>query len=202
MPKYKVKRLSYDDLRREAGDFLEKYNPDGSLPVPIEEITEFNLKLDVVPVSGLQKHFDTDAFLSNDLKTITVDQYIFDAVETRYRFSLAHEISHLLLHADFFNHLKPFSTVNAWKDAVRGIPKEDYHWIEWQAYALAGLILVPSQPLKEHFDDVSDQLYLVEMRRSEASDEAKEAIEVELADRFCVSTAVIHKRIEKDRLWG
>lgn len=64
--------LSYADLRRRARDFLRTHHPAGTIPVPIEEIVEFNYRIDIVPLPGLQEAFEVDGFISSDLKAITV----------------------------------------------------------------------------------------------------------------------------------
>lgn len=42
-----------------------------------------------------------------------------------------------------------FSSIESWKKAVKGIEEDDYAWLEYQADALAGLILVPGAELKK-----------------------------------------------------
>jgi hypothetical protein len=48
---------SYEDLRKKADDFLLKYNPSGDIPVPIEEIVEFDFRINIgfikYPVFGM-----------------------------------------------------------------------------------------------------------------------------------------------------
>lgn len=90
--------LSYDDLRRRAGDFLRTHHPAGEIPVPIEEIVEFHLGMDIIPVSGLHDAFEADGDIAGDLKSITVDVFVFRRRPTRYRFTLAHEVAHAVLH--------------------------------------------------------------------------------------------------------
>lgn len=68
------------------------------IPVPIEEIVEFEFSMDVIPIDGLKAELGIDAFLTNDLEWIYVDQYVLLHAPTRYRFSLAHEVAHFWLH--------------------------------------------------------------------------------------------------------
>lgn len=42
-------RLSYEDIRLEAEKFLNEYHPAGTTPVPIAEIIEFDLSIDIIP---------------------------------------------------------------------------------------------------------------------------------------------------------
>ena len=94
--------LSYRDLRRRAGDFLRTCHPAGTIPVPIEEIVEFRFRIDIIPVPGLQDAFEVDGFISSDLKSITVDTSMQKRRPGRYRFTLAHELAHAVLHRRIF----------------------------------------------------------------------------------------------------
>jgi len=96
---------SYEDLRKKADEFLLKYNPSGDIPVPIEEIVEFDFKINIVPVLGLQREFEVEGFTSGDLKNIYVDEYTYTDRITRYRFTLAHEIGHIVLHRHLYRAL-------------------------------------------------------------------------------------------------
>lgn len=81
--------LPYESLRGIADRFLKEHHPSGEIPIPVEEVVEFKLELDIVPVPGLQDEFDIEAFITSDLKEIRVDQFIQRERPARYRFSLA-----------------------------------------------------------------------------------------------------------------
>ena len=106
--------LSYRDLRRRAGDFLRTRHPAGTIPVPIEEIVEFRYRMDIIPVPGLQDAFEVDGFISSDLKAITVDASMQKHRPGRYRFTLAHELAHAVLHRRIFL-ANRFGRVEDWK---------------------------------------------------------------------------------------
>src|SRR3990170_5433471 len=89
---------SYEDLRKKADEFLLKYHPSANIPVPIEEIVEFDFRINIVPVLGLQREFEVEGFTSGDLKNIYVDEYVYTDRITRFRFTLAHEMGHIVLH--------------------------------------------------------------------------------------------------------
>lgn len=196
-----VPHHSYEQLRRRANDFLRTYHAKGTIPVPIEEIIEFTFRFDIVPVPGLHKSFEVDGFISSDLRTITVDEFVYESRPGRYRFTLAHELGHAILHKRVFQKAR-FSKASEWKRFVKEIDEETYGWLEWQAYAFAGLILVPSLPLKQSLD----QARRLAIRRGLSSskienDVARFVIAAWLAKRFDVSSQVIEKRLDKDQLW-
>ena len=91
----KAPYYSYEDLRRKADEFLAEYHPAKTIPVPIEEIVEFQFRMDIVPTPGFHQLLDTDGFVTSDLREIWVDQFVYDSRPGRYRFTLAHEIGHV-----------------------------------------------------------------------------------------------------------
>jgi hypothetical protein len=192
--------LPMDRLRKVAADFLSQYHSAGSIPVPIENIVEFDFHIDIVPTPGLHNYYDIDSYPSSDLKEFHVDDSIYRRQPRRYRFSLAHELSHLLIHQDIFSQLS-FSSISEWKSVVCSIPPDEYSWIEWQAYSLAGLILVPCDHLKQVFADVSERAVAAGVVIATASPEARKIIESHVATRFDVNLPVIQRRTKADGLW-
>ena len=51
---YKPRWLTYDELRVASEEILAQYHPEGTIPIPIEEIVEFGLSMDVIPMDGLK----------------------------------------------------------------------------------------------------------------------------------------------------
>jgi Zn-dependent peptidase ImmA (M78 family) len=187
--------LSYEQIRERADDFLKAYNPQIKIPVPIEEIAEFSLDINIIPVPGLQKLIDCDGFISSDFSSITVDQFVLEERETRYRFTVAHEIGHLWLHKGVFEKFA-FDSIDEWKEFQTNIDEETYGWLEWQAYAFGGLVLVPREPLASRRAFHAQRVSSVGL--SPMTDAAQLQINKALAREFCVSTAVIEKRVMKD----
>lgn len=189
-----VPYFSYDDLRRKAISFLSKWHPDGTIPVPIEEIIELKLKLDIIPTPGLKRHFDVDSFISRDMESILVDEYNYGNVPNRYRFSLAHEIAHAVLHQKIYHRLV-FSDITSWKAVQVAMPAKDYGWLEWQAYSFAGLVLVPTEVLKKRVGKVAAVAAEEGVSLTDAPEIAERMIAGYLTRDFEVSRGVIEKRI-------
>lgn len=198
---FKAPFLRYDDLRRHAETFLVQYHPTRSIPVPIEYIVESCFGIDIVPVPGLQDVIDTVAFLSNDMKEIRVDDWIYLKILNRYRFSLAHELGHLILHPEFYKELK-FTNSKEWKHIITNvIPEKEYDWLEFHANSFAGLILVPSDKLRGVFFDYVEKAQKHGIDFDDPETGVRETAEYHIALSFEVSADVIHKRIEYDSLW-
>jgi Zn-dependent peptidase ImmA (M78 family) len=193
--------LSYDDLRGPARDFLARYNPSGDVPVPIEEIIDLSFRMDIIPVPGLHAIHDIDGFITSDFEAIYVDQYVYESRPGRYRFTLAHELAHKFLHADVLKRFS-FRTIAEWKDHVRNLDETDRGWLEWQAYAWAGLVLVPPAPLQERFQRALARISKAGFRDAFVSDAARHIVAGDLARQFQVSTQVVEKRQEYDKLWN
>jgi Zn-dependent peptidase ImmA (M78 family) len=170
-------------------------------PVPIEQIVEFGFEMDIIPMPGFHRNYDVDAFISTDLTEIRVDQAVYEAKnKNRYRFSLAHELSHRILHESVFRNLR-FRTVAEWKESRTAIPEREYSRLEFQANTLAGLILVPPRELAERFATAKMHAESVGISLIDARPEAWDNIERWLAGEFQVSQGVIARRAPKDGLW-
>jgi hypothetical protein len=194
--KLNVPFYSYKDLRRKADEFLAKFNPTGAIPVPIEEIAEFSLELNIIPIPGLQDALEIAGFLASDFRSITVDQFVMEHREKRYRFTLAHELGHLWLHQGLFQGLK-FRTIEEWKSFQKDVDAEDYGWLEYQAYSFGGLVLVPREPLASHRATCEQA---VKNEGLDPNTEAAQWYVVEMLTRiFNVSRDVIEKRLAKDK---
>jgi hypothetical protein len=190
---------SYEDLRRQADGFLANHHPAGTIPVPIEEIVEFDLSLDIVPTPGLHQLLEVDGFITSDLREIWVDQFVYDNRPGRYRFTLAHEVGHSVLHADIFRS-RLFHSIAEWKAFVNSIPDKEHSWLEYQAYAFAGLVLVPASPLETAARECVDKVKSEGIDLNENWDFAWSRIAAFLAKQFEVSSQVVEKRLQKDGL--
>jgi hypothetical protein len=94
MNEIKPKHLTWEKIRDFVEDLRTTYvNPRDLIPVPIEEIIEFQLNITVRPEWGLRERTDVEALLLADLKTIIVDNTLYynKHYVKRIRFTLAHE---------------------------------------------------------------------------------------------------------------
>jgi hypothetical protein len=190
---------SYDDIRGVADAFLHEHHADASIPVPIEAIVEFRLDINIVPIPGLQADFDTEGFLSAGMTEISVDLYVFEHRPTRYRFTLAHEVGHVILHGDILKAAAP-QTVTDWKHFVRELPERERETLEWQAYAFGGLVLAPRAPLEEAHRAavrIADEAGFDIIEHPEV---AARYVATWIARRFDVSAQVIERRLREDRI--
>jgi hypothetical protein len=149
--KFKAPYNPKERIWQEA-DRLRAVHPAGrSLPVKVLDLAEFDLGLDLVPADGLREQLDIEALLMGDLRSILVDRHAFMSprLEYRLRFSVAHEIGHLILHRDIYDGLK-HATAAEWFNYISAIPDVEYGWVEWQAYEFAGRLTSLKAFEKEH----------------------------------------------------
>ena len=199
---FKAPYFSDSDIRRRADEFLKDHNRQRRIPVPIETIVEVSYRIDIVPMPGLQKAFDVVAFISKDLSEIRVDDFVFANRPNRYRFSLAHELGHRVLHADVWEQLT-FDDIATWKNFVTdAIPEREYSFLEYHANTFAGLVLVPPNELIEMFRTCIEMAKSAQLDVADESTGVREYVEAHLGRKFEVSEDVIHRRIEKDGLWN
>lgn len=198
--------LKYSEIAQSAHKFLVEMELEEQIPVPVEEIVDLKLGINIVPLAGIQKVYEVEGFTSSDLSCIYVDDYVYSNRPTRYRFTLAHELGHIVLHGDLFKQFK-FDEVEDWIAFVQKIDDKDYSKLEFQGYSFGGLILVPPLHLKDQFEE---NLYKLDplikeaqnrgVTKEEYLDYATNNIAEILAPTFDVSPGVVARRIKYDSL--
>ena len=193
--------LPDDALRHAASEFLASHHDPCTIPVPIEEIVEFKLGIDIIPIPGMHRSYDIDSMLSKDMRQICVDDAVFENIPGRYRFSLAHEAGHRQLHSEIFAQLR-FSEIASWQDVIcNEVGEKDYWKLEFQAYTFAGLILVPPVLLVRRLQAAISMAESKGLMVNADSDVARDAIESYLSREFVVSREVIRRRMAYDKVW-
>lgn len=194
-----------EQINAEAESFLITYHSSKSIPIPIEEIIDLRLQIDIIQIPGLKDVFaevglDIDAFIASDFASISVDKFIQEKRNNRYRFSLAHEIGHMLLHGYLYKKFE-FKTMDEWTAAIGQMPFQDQEIVEWQADEFAGLVLVPRAILKNEFKKVlKDTEGLLKIYYKDRPELVTSILVRSLAVKFAVSEYVMKIRLERDGL--
>lgn len=184
-------RLSYEQIKGITEQFLEKYHPNYTIPIPIEEIVELKLKIKISTIPNLKSECDTDGFISSDFTEITLDDNMFNLYEERARFTIAHEVGHKILHAKIYENCK-IKTKEEYREFQNSLTDENQKWLEVQAHIFAACVLVPTKKLKEEMSAAMGGQnpqadYSISYLRN-------------LPQRFKVSWEVLARRIVKERL--
>jgi Zn-dependent peptidase ImmA (M78 family) len=188
-----IPHLSYKQIGLIADQFLSQHHQSFTLPIPIEEIVESKMRLKICEQINLKKDYDVEGFLTSDLTTIFIDLNIYINFENRARFTIAHEIGHLILHGKLFKELK-INSINDLYKLSANISDEDYRWLEYQAYSFASHVLVPKQ------------LLLQELKRKIGKIPQQESPEIiapiaqDLLNIFQVSGEVMLRRLQKEEI--
>ncbi|MBI4615518.1 MAG: ImmA/IrrE family metallo-endopeptidase [Planctomycetes bacterium] len=194
--------VSDEELSTRAERFLHEHNPAATVPVPIEEIVEFRLGLDIVPVPGLRGVRGIDGYLSSDRSSILVDDAMFRSFQNRYRFTLAHEVGHLVLHGDLY---RGFRSEAEWIEFHRDLASHVLHRAEYQANYFAGCVLVPGRSLPGVAQDAVRNLSRPVQARDPDFDLSSEAfwtyVAEEVARKFFVSTETARIELQRNGLW-
>jgi hypothetical protein len=122
-------RLSYNEIKDIAEDFLKKYHPDLSVPIPVEDITELKLGFSIVTIPSLKSSFDIDVFINSTFDQITLDDDLFNLYEERSKFTIAHELGHWVLHSSIYSQFK-IKTPDEYLNFQNKITEEDQKWLE------------------------------------------------------------------------
>lgn len=176
-----------------------------SLPVDVLTVVEVRLKLDVIPFPDLLNHFCVDAAIVPDFTGIYVDADSYKYLEgkplkhfNRLRFSLAHELGHILMHRD----LAPaggFQKIDDFWSWMRAY-QADRYTLEQQANEFAGRLLVPIDRLTADFDAFSERAKTA-FPDFGANDALRNAFCEQLGDTYGVSSKVVSMRLCREEIW-
>jgi Zn-dependent peptidase ImmA (M78 family) len=201
-----VKYLSYEQIEERTRQVLKTYGYESILPIPIERLIDNILQINVVPFPNLFKGFEINAFTSNDLKIIYVDEYLYTNLEPQYRFTLAHEFGHIKLHRYIYEQVK-IRGLEDWGRFMGEVDEKEYRKLEIQANNFAGLLLVPQVFLDHHFilqirslGKSFKRAEMQKLRRDDYLELTMDLIAQNLAPVFAVDPQVIKIRLEKSRL--
>ncbi len=204
--KFKVRFLSYDEIAQRTHEILKTHGFESTLPVPIEHILDNIYRVNIVPFPNLYSNFEINAFVSSDLKTIYVDEYLYTNLEKQYRFTLAHEFGHIILHRYVYENIK-INSLETWKDFIRKADPYEHRKLEIQADNFAGLILVPKLHLEKAFNEqLKKNIHNIKkaslkgMKRNDYLQYILEIIAFNLSLIFQVHEQVIQIRLYKSNL--
>lgn len=211
MAELKPNRLSKEQIWEEAESFREKYVlPPDTVPVPIDEIVEFDMNIQPQPIPNLKSEHDIDGFLVfiRDTPVIYIDQNIYEneRQENRRRFTYAHESGHFWLHIDRIKAVKDEFNLDSPRDWIEfraNIPEDDLGWFEWQAYEFAGRLLVPRNRLIQELNSCSDKVSAFRNVFPNGDDEQLiDYLAGAINQVFRVAEKTIVKRIRHEKIWN
>ena len=141
----KINFISNREIKNKADDFRLKFWGN-KVPVGVEKIIEIKLKIDIIPIPEMLNQCGMDAQITSDFSAIYVDQKSYENNTTRFRFSLAHELGHFVLHKKFYDGLE-ISDLEDVMDFINNINLKEYGHLETQANKFASYFLLPREHL-------------------------------------------------------
>lgn len=180
--------LSKGKIEEEVNNLLDECW-DGFFPVDVELLCD-KLNIGIIPVPNLFKDFRIDAYISADFKTIFVDEGEFKKDSSGYRFSVAHELGHFLLHRKYYP--TGIKDTKEWLKISERIVTNN---AEFQANYFAANVLVPSG----EFRTIMNRLYNGDFEKNAwaASSSERKIIFDNVRKKFKVSDDVIARRIRE-----
>jgi len=175
--------------------------------VPVDVLTaiEVRLRLDVVPFPDLLWKYSVDAAVIPDFSGIYVDKQSYNFLEgrpvwefNRLRFSMAHELGHIVLHRKLVGELK-FGTVDDFWSWMRKYD-ENKGTLEWEANEFAERLLVPIERLKADFDAFTNEIK-GQFPSWWTDINLREALTVKLGEKYGVHKDVIACRLDRENFW-
>ena len=165
----------------------------------LRDILEFELDLEILPVQSLKSDVDIDALLMADFRTMLVDQdeYMDERFENRLRFSVAHEIGHLVLHRDVWEGI-PIRSAEDWIAFIGGLPEDQWRWLENHANEFAGRFLVPPDALRVEYACVAERVPDEVRQWDPTGDQTRQYLADAICGVFGVSSQVIEHRLQKE----
>lgn len=145
------------DVERRATEFLDQHHPRRTFPVPVDVIAESAFGIHLTPCTGLDEVAEAHGFITSDLSEIIIDRGVWDCpVQHRFMSTIAHELGHLVMHADLYRSLS-FSTVEEYVAFRRDTDPADLNWLEKHANWFMGRVLAPSREIRQFYEERIEQ---------------------------------------------
>jgi len=191
--------LGLEDIRKEAESFRRLHCGEG-LPVDIDLAVE-KTGIRVVPLPRMREECKKDACVSpyGDTIWVTYDPHTNSFFDVRTRFSMAHEVAHLILHRPFFEWMRGRYDDNP-LDWVREIRQQSEQYyasqLEREADEFAGRLLVPVICLREQFKTVLAEVgsTVQDLRRHNDYD-VRNRLALKIHKKFAVSVQCLAMRL-------
>lgn len=193
--------MSPEEIRTEAERFISKYNPDRDYPISIEEIVEFDLRIQILPIQNLKSSHKAEAFIYSNFSTIVVDETQMGVNPNRYRFTLAHEVGHYWIHPDEYKKLE-IEGIEDWAQKRSQITNNQLYPIETCANMFAGMVLAPLPELIPPWEDSMDRLAEMNWDPSLLSETQWNTIYKKMGETLEVSAGVIKRRVAHELQQG
>ncbi len=193
--------ISYADIRTQADTLRQRLTTPKAIPVDPEIVIESVLGLHIRTIRGLREE-EIDAYLTSDFSSVVVDweDYMEGRFPNRFRFSLAHEAGHVILHSGYHNRAA-YDSSDGWVRYTQELAEDDWLRLEWQANEFAGRLLVPPEVLNSEFRSAVDPIVQEGRNLAQLTEQELDHVCGIISGRFAVSAAVIRIRLSREGIF-
>lgn len=160
MQKPKIQFYDIPTLEEIAKTFLGKYHNPFNLEVDIEFIIEEKLGWTIIGAGSLIENHCIEAFVTKG-KTIYIDSYLMNCKERKYRFTLAEEVAHFMLHHDIYAGCN--NNLEEHLEIYDRITTSEYWRMDRNAKYLASAIIMPAESFEKQaftlFKKIDKKIY-------------------------------------------
>ena len=205
-----LKYLSEDSVSQITEAFLDSRRLRDEIPLDIDLLVE-QCGFHIVPRPGISRELDVRAFTTSDWKEIWIDHSIYFDQEGVARFTLAHELGHLVLHKEIIEGINdeyPVGDLDSAYDrvlALNDLPA--FSRLEKQSDLFAGMLLVSRRHLLPAFNDALERVkpLILEAKEEGVSKNdymgsVVDKLATFIAPKFSVDHIVVNRRIFEDGL--
>ncbi len=195
--------LTWQQIASKAKEFADEHNLSGrDVPLDIEEIAEFDLGLEIRVADGILEECGTPAQIGpgNGQPIITVDADQWKQQTSFYRYSVAHEIGHYVLHRGWLEKVwQLIDSIDSWKQVIASLSDSDYGWIEGQAEEFASYLLAPEDIFEPFLEEQLSKLS--DIRESIQAEDVLPYLANPVGSYFGMSNSAAQARIRKSAQW-
>lgn len=173
-------------------------------PIDVIYIVDVVLKFDVIDISEMFTNLQMDAAIVPAERAIYMDREALERwdradhwIERRLRFTVAHELGHFILHANYMADVV-FPDITIFKRWM--LEHRQDRRAEDQADEFAGRFLVPIEILRTSYDQYVQNVAQADPNWRDIEG-MREHIAKNLAPRFGVNHQVIETRFDHEGIW-
>ncbi|MAZ47730.1 MAG: hypothetical protein CME65_04160 [Halobacteriovoraceae bacterium] len=172
-------------------------------PFDIEGYIWKNFKYRIQPTPNAEVSCNVDTALIVCKKLIRIDERVYDKQYPRARFSMAHEVGHLILHHNYLDFiqkkLKEASMTDEFNRIILSLPDKDSRRAEYQAQYIGGAILAPKYKLKEVIKEFIQKNFS-DQKGELLDEEQRDQLYTYVASYFEMNKSAIITRIDRCEL--
>ncbi|MBI4668804.1 MAG: ImmA/IrrE family metallo-endopeptidase [Elusimicrobia bacterium] len=188
---------------REIGNSVRRFwCARNQFEIDIERLIEkgYEIKIDTVPLKA-EKGVQGCPAIGGGKIFIDIGLADNDSRERYYRFTLAEELSHIILHKDIYRNVR---TVDDYLKIYDQIPDDAFYKLDKNAKELAGIILMPEKKFAKRMIEVRNALYVAQGIKEPGIEQKSfltHQIERQLMNDFNVSETPCKIRMDRIQMW-